>query len=180
MKLAAIALSPTIAIIAGYFGVAYFVFPGLFPPFYYADFDRARDQMSAIPGVQIIDDWQHHDVTLEDCGFTVRANDSEPVRIDFHEGEDWEMPFKRVDGIIVSYPYNPRTNDYERVSFSARQLEDRGIDATNLGTVLQNVGSLLKFAEPRQVPHDTSPNSGVWVTIYRDLDRYKQGKAQNP
>jgi hypothetical protein len=180
MKLAAIALSATIAIIAGYFGVAYFVFPGLFPPFYYADFDRARDQMSAIPGVQIIDDWQHHDVTLEDCGFTVRANDSEPVRIDFHEGEDWEMPFKRVDGIIVSYPYNPRTNDYERVSFSARQLEDRGIDATNLGTVLQNVGSLLKFAEPRQVPHDTSPNSGVWVTIYRDLDRYKQGKAQNP
>jgi hypothetical protein len=93
------------------------------------------------------------------------------------------MPFKRVDGIIVSYPYNPRTNDYERVSFSARQLEDRGIDATNLGTVLQNVGSLLEFAEPRQVPRDASPNSGVWVTIYRDLDRYKHGeqaRAHNP
>lgn len=93
--------------------MAYFVFPGLFPPFYYSDFNQARDQLSSIPGVEIIDDRQHHDNTLEDCGFTVQVNDSEPVRIDFCDGDDWTLPFKRVDGVTVSYPYNPGTNDYE-------------------------------------------------------------------
>jgi len=174
MKAAAIALFAILAIITGYFGVAYLVFPSLFPPFYYADFNRAREQLSAIPGVQIIDDWQHHDITLEDCGFTVRVNDSEPVRIDFHDGDDWTLPFKQLDGITVSYPYNPRTNDYDEVSFSARQLRDHGIDATNLGSVLKEISRLLSIAKPSQNPHDAPQGSGVWVHIYRDLNRYKK------
>ena len=176
MKAAAIAFSVLLAIIAGYFGLAYFVLPCLYPPFYYADFNRARDHLSAIPGVQIIDDWQHHDITLEDCGFTVRVNDSEPIRIDFYDGDDWTVPFRRLDGVTVCYPYNPKTNDYEEVSFSARQLRDHGVDPTHLGSVLQNIGKLLVRAVPKPAPRDESPRGGVWVRIYRDLDRYKQGE----
>jgi hypothetical protein len=178
MKTAAIAFSVMLAIIAGYFGVAYFMLPGLFPPFYYADFNRARDHLSAVPGVQIIDDWQHHDITLEDCGFTVRVNGSEPVRIDFYDGDHWTLPFRRLDGVTVSYPYNPRTNDYEEVSFSARQLRDHGVDPTNLGSVLQDIGKLLELATPKPVPRDEIRRGGVWARIYRDLDRYKQGEPQ--
>lgn len=174
MKAALVAL---VAIVGGYFALAYFALPCLFTPFYYADFNRARDQLSGIPGLQIVDDWQHHDITLEDCGFTVRVNDSEPVRVDFYEGNDWTLPFKRVDGVTVSYPYNPKTNDYEEVSFSARQLRDSGINATNLGTVLQDIGKLLDIAKPVRVPRDKSPSPGAWVRIYRDLNRYKGGKS---
>ena len=173
MKAAAITISAILALAVGYFGVAYFVFPSLFPPFYYADFNRAQDQLSAVPGVHIIDDWQHHDITLEDCGFTVRVNESEPVRIDFYDGDDWALPFKRLDGVTMSYPYNPKTNDYEEVSFSAGQLRDHGIDATNLGSVLQDIRKLLDLATPRPIPREASSRSGVWVRIYRDLERYK-------
>jgi len=176
MKAATIAMSAILALAVGYFGVAYLVFPGLFPPFYYADFNRARDQLSAVPGVQIIDEWQHHDITLEDCGFTFRVNESEPVQIDFSDGDDWTLPFKRLDGVTVSYPYNPRTNDYEEVSFSARQLRDHGVDATNLGSVLQDIQTLLDVATPSPVPREANPRAGVWVRIYRDLERYKQGE----
>lgn len=176
MKAAAIAILVMLALAAGYFGVAYFVFPSLYPPFYYADFNRAREHLSAVPGVKIIDDWQHHDVTLEDCGFTVRVDDSEPVRIDFYDGQDWTLPFRTLDGVTVSYPYNPRTNDYEEVSFSARQLRDHGVDPTNLGSVLQDIEKLLNLATPKPVPRTENPRGGVWVRIYRDLDRYKQGE----
>ena len=163
-----------LAITAGYFGVAYFLLPGLFPPFYFADFNKARDRIAGIPGVKIIDHWQHHDLTLEDCGFTLRVNDSEPVRVDFHDGDDWSLPFRRVDGVIVSYPYNPETNDYEEVSFTARQLSDLGVDATNLSSVLQDIGELLDTATAVAVARDTHPKPGVWVRIYRDLSRYER------
>ena len=183
MKAISVTILAVLAITAGYFGVAYFVFPCLVPSFYYANFNQTRNRLAGIPGVEIIDDWQHCDISLEDCGFTLRVNGSEPVRVDFYEGDNWSLPFKRVDGIIVSHPYNPKTNDYEEVSFTAQQLRDNGVDATNLGMVLQDIGKLLDTAKPIKVARGNHRRPGVWVRIFRDLNRYKrgeQGSADQP
>ena len=156
MKAISVTILAVLAITAGYFGVAYFVFPCLVPSFYYANFNQTRNRLAGIPGVEIIDDWQHCDISLEDCGFTLRVNGSEPVRVDFYEGDNWSLPFKRVDGIIVSHPYNPKTNDYEEV---------------------------LDTAKPIKVARGNHRRPGVWVRIFRDLNRYKrgeQGSADQP
>ena len=43
---------------------------GMFPPFYYQEFNAVRNKLDNIDGLQIRDSWQHKDIVLEDCSLT--------------------------------------------------------------------------------------------------------------
>ncbi len=163
-----------LAPVAAYFAVAYFVVPSLFPPFFYADYNRARESLERIPGVQIIDDWQHHDISLEDCGFTVKIGSSEPVGIDFYEGENWKTRFWQLDGVVMSFPYNQATNDYEATYLNAKDFETIGIKLESLSDVLQNIEEVLRLTRSRPHSSKRPPIAGEWCNIFYDLDRYKE------
>jgi hypothetical protein len=53
---------------------------------YYGQFNRVRHAIDEMPGVHIVDSWQHRDVTLEDFSFTVRETTGAPVEVRFLQG----------------------------------------------------------------------------------------------
>jgi hypothetical protein len=53
---------------------------------YYGQFNRVKHVLQAMPNVEIVSDWKHHDLTLEDFGFVVLVNGSQRVHVMFHEG----------------------------------------------------------------------------------------------
>jgi hypothetical protein len=52
---------------------------------YYGQFNQVQRIICSIPELTITDDWQHHDITMEDFGFTVAHRDGPAFRIDFWE-----------------------------------------------------------------------------------------------
>jgi hypothetical protein len=44
-----------------YLALAYL---GGLPPFYYVEFNRVKANLESIEGLEILDDWQHHDILL--------------------------------------------------------------------------------------------------------------------
>ncbi len=52
---------------------------------YYGKFNRVRNVTEHMPDVQIIDTWQHRDVTLEDFGFTIRSDSGRTAEVNFME-----------------------------------------------------------------------------------------------
>jgi len=53
---------------------------------YYGKFNRVLAVMEQIPDVRIVDTWQHHDVTLEDFGFTLVSASGQSTKVNFLEG----------------------------------------------------------------------------------------------
>ena len=53
---------------------------------YYGKFNRVRHAIEQMPGLRVVDTWQHHDVTLEDFSFTVVALSGQTNKIVFGEG----------------------------------------------------------------------------------------------
>ena len=52
---------------------------------YYGQFNRVKHVLEAIPHVQVANQWQHHDITLEDFGFYLVVSNDRSVRVDFWE-----------------------------------------------------------------------------------------------
>ena len=52
---------------------------------YYGHFNRVKHVLEEMPNVAITNDWQHHDVTLEDFGFYLVVDGEQSVQINFHE-----------------------------------------------------------------------------------------------
>jgi hypothetical protein len=55
---------------------------------YYGQFNRVKHVLDRMPNVQVTNQWQHHDVTMEDFGFFLLVDDRESVRVDFWENSD--------------------------------------------------------------------------------------------
>lgn len=51
---------------------------------YYGQFNQTQDAIKGMPGVTIIDSWQHRDISLEDFGFTIRTK-TKKATINFYE-----------------------------------------------------------------------------------------------
>jgi hypothetical protein len=64
---------------------------------YYGKFNRVRTVIERMPDVRILDSWQHHDVTLEDFGFTITSASGQPAKVDFWEGSQPMALSKRDD-----------------------------------------------------------------------------------
>lgn len=61
---------------------------------YYGQFNQIQRIIRGIPELKITDDWQHHDITMEDFGFTLSHRDGPSFRIDFWENSP-QMKFSR-------------------------------------------------------------------------------------
>ncbi|RYD84981.1 MAG: hypothetical protein EOP84_03925 [Verrucomicrobiaceae bacterium] len=65
---------------------------------YYGKFNRVRKIIEKMPDVRITDSWQHHDITLEDFGFTIIAPSGALAKADFFENSP-QMSFTRAEDI---------------------------------------------------------------------------------
>ncbi len=52
---------------------------------YYGQFNRVKHVIEDMPGVTIIDHWQHKDISLEDFGFTLMVDGNRQVGVTFSE-----------------------------------------------------------------------------------------------
>ena len=50
---------------------------------YYGKYNRVKHVLETMPDVQIVGDWLHKDISLEDFGFSILVNDSLSVQINF-------------------------------------------------------------------------------------------------
>lgn len=161
------------AVLLGLVGVCFLAWWLWFNVFYYQDFNALKRELESIPKLKIVDEWRHEDITLEDCGFVVIVDDSEPIGIDFYDVSSWKSSFKPLDGIVVSLSYDRSTDGYARTAISVSDLRSAGVDAEFLEEALQSTDIILDLARSR--PATTGPLGirGKWVTIYRYLDRNK-------
>ena len=63
---------------------------------YYGQYNRVKHVIESMPNVRIVDHWQHHDMSLEDFGFTLVVDGTRKVRVDLHEGSS-EMKERNKD-----------------------------------------------------------------------------------
>ena len=124
-------------------GVLY-PFRGIFPPFYYAQFNDVRDRLHEIEGLEIKDYWQHKDMRLEDCGFDVEIGGRQ-VSLTFSDNQDWVGLFDEFDGIYMSKP------DQQPV-ISREQMNAAGLQIKGLEDLLQNLEAVFKFCSKDAVP----------------------------
>ena len=61
---------------------------------YYGQFNQVQRIIRSIPELKIANHWQHHDITMEDFGFTVAHRDGATFQIDFWENSP-QMKFSR-------------------------------------------------------------------------------------
>ena len=125
-------------------------FRGLFPPFYYAQFNDVRDRLHEIEGLKIKDFWQHKDIRLEDCGFDVEIGGRQ-VSLTFSDHQEWVGLFDKFDGFYMSEPD-------QQIVITKKQMNASGIKINGLGDLLQNLDAvhafMLKDAEPKAVSND--------------------------
>jgi hypothetical protein len=93
----------------------------LWPPLYYANYNAVSEKLMSVPGVAITSTWKHEDVTLEDCGFTLKVSGSPSVDISFHDGQDWLALFDKIDGVAL------HSKDGKVRLASCAQLAENGI-----------------------------------------------------
>ena len=134
-------------------GVLY-PFRGIFPPFYYAQFNDVRARLHEIEGLEIKDFWQHKDMRLEDCGFDLEI-DGREVSLTFSDHQDWVGLFDEFDGIYMSMPNQQIVNSKE-------QMNAAGLQIKGLEDLLQNLEVVhafwMKNAKPRIVPNGEYDN----------------------
>ena len=125
-------------------------FRGIFPPFYYAEFNDVRDRLHEIEGLKIKDYWQHKDMRLEDCGFDVEIR-GRRVSLTFSDHQDWVGLFDEFDGIYMSKPD-------QQLVISREQMNAAGLQIKGLEDLLQNLDAvhafILKDAESKAVSND--------------------------
>jgi hypothetical protein len=124
-------------------GVLY-PFRGIFPPFYYAQFNDLRDRLHEIEGLKIKDFWQHKDMRLEDCGFDIEIGGRQ-VSLTFSDHQDWVGLFDEFDGIYMSKPD-------QQVVISREQMNAAGLKINGLKDLLQNLEAVFKFCSKDAVP----------------------------
>jgi hypothetical protein len=125
-------------------------FRGLFPPFYYAQFNDVRNRLHEIEGLKIKDYWQHKDIRLEDCGFDVEIGGRQ-VSLTFSDHQDWVDLFDKFDGFYMSEPD-------QQIVFTKKQMNAAGLRINGLEDLLQNLDAvhafILKDAEPKALSND--------------------------
>ncbi len=119
-------------------------FRGMFPPFYYAQYNSAKNKLDTIDGLQILDSWQHKDIYLEDCGFDIKI-DAQDAAITFVDHQDWVGLFGKIDGIRIPMKGHQRLVTRE-------QLKSAGIEINGLTDVLKNLRSVIKFCSIQTEP----------------------------
>jgi hypothetical protein len=125
-------------------------FRGLFPPFYYAQFNDVRNRLHEIEGLKIKDYWQHKDIRLEDCGYDVEIGGRQ-VSLTFSDHQDWVDLFDKFDGFYMSEPE-------QQIVITKKQMNVPGLRINGLEDLLQNLDAvhafILKDAEPKALSND--------------------------
>jgi hypothetical protein len=163
-------------LMGSYLGLAYF---GGFPPFYYVEFNKVKANLESIEGLEILDNWQHHDISLEDCSFTVRTGESEAVSFELHQPDDWSAPFEHLDGVVFTYPTFPgMSRHFGRVFLDAEALRKAGVGEVNLKGVLRNLEKVLAVVRMQKKSREAPELRGEWMVIRYDLDRYENSSER--
>lgn len=110
---------------------------GMFPPFYYQEFNAVQKRLGNIGGLRIRDSWQHKDVRLEDCGFDVEIGGRQ-VSLTFSDHQDWVALFDKMDGVRL-----PRDGHQRLVT--CEQMNSAGIKIDGLSDILENLGFVIEF-----------------------------------
>ena len=128
--------------------VALYPIRGMFPPFYYQEFNAVQKRLGNIDGLQIRDSWQHKDIVLEDCGFDVSI-DNRNASLTFTDHQDWVALFDNIDGIRIP------VDGHQRL-VACEQMNSAGIKIDGLRDILENLGLVIEFcldqANPVLVP----------------------------
>ena len=157
------------SLVIGYFLLAYFILPGLFPPFYFAEYKATKQRLKEVPNLRMLDDWQHHDLTLEDCGFTVSVGGSQPVLIDFYDDEDWSKRFHQLDGLVLRRPWEKQVVQGEVLYISQRELATIGVELNSLSDFLENIDKIVTLAKGLPTIKEKPRPSGEWCYVTFDL-----------
>jgi len=123
---------------------------GMFPPFYYEQYNTVKSRLEAVDGLKIRDTWQHEDMVLEDCGFEINV-DGQNASLIFVDQQDWVALFNKIDGIRIL------ANDHQRV-VTCEQLKSAGIEIDGLTDVLSNLESVMEFCS-NQTETTVVPNA---------------------
>ena len=128
------------------------------PWIYYYHYNRVRERLEAIPGIQITDARRHEDVTLEDCWYRFRYGQSEEVELFLGESSDWDSPFdNEFDGIIFYRPYGSSTDGYERRIVSRARLAEWGITFHRLQDLVPQLEVLIPRLRDAGIVTDPEP-----------------------
>ena len=117
---------------------------GMFPPFYYQEFNAVRNKLVNIDGLQIRDSWQHKDIVLEDCGFDVSIHDRN-ASLAFTDHQDWVALFDKIDGIRIP------VDGHQRL-VTCEQMKSAGIKINGLSDILENLGAVIEFCSDQANP----------------------------
>ena len=117
---------------------------GMFPPFYYQEFNAVRNRLDDIEGLRIHDSWQHKDIRLEDCGFDVVIDDRS-ASLTFTDHQDWVALFDKIDGIRIP------VDGHQRL-VTCEQMKSVGIKIDGLSDILVNLGLVIEFCSDQANP----------------------------
>ena len=117
---------------------------GMFPPYYYQEFNAVKDRLEKIEGLEVRDSWQHEDIRLEDCGFDVVIDDRN-ASLTFTDHQDWVALFTKIDGIRIS------VDSHQRL-VTCEQMNSAGIKIDGLSDILENLGSVIEFCSDQKTP----------------------------
>ena len=117
---------------------------GVFPPFYYEQYNGVLAKLEVIEDLQIKDSWQHKDIRLEDCGFDVSIDDRN-ASLTFTDHQDWVALFDQIDGIHIPMDGHQRLVTHE-------QMKSAGMEIDSLSDILENLGSVIEFFSNQKNP----------------------------
>ena len=117
---------------------------GMFPPFYYQEFNAVQNRLDNIDGLRIYDSWQHKDTRLEDCGFDVSI-DNQNASLTFTDHQDWVALFDNIDGIRIP------VDGHQRL-VTCEQMKSAGIKIDGLRDILENLGAVIEFCSDQANP----------------------------
>lgn len=63
---------------------------------YFGRFNRVKNVLQSMPGVEIVDTWQHQDVTLEDFSFTILLHGTHQQKLMFWEKDIKKLPRRKA------------------------------------------------------------------------------------
>ena len=124
--------------------VALYPIRGMFPPFYYQEFNAVQNRLDNIDRLRIRDSWQHKDIVLEDCGFDVSIDDRN-ASLTFTDHQDWVALFDKIDGIRIPVDGHQRLVTRE-------QMNSAGLEIDGLSDILENLGSVIEFCSDQANP----------------------------
>jgi hypothetical protein len=139
---------------------------GMFPPFYYEQYNAVKNRLDAVDGLEIRDTWQHKDIVLEDCGFEITVN-GQNASLTFVDHQDWVALFSKIEGIRIPL------NGHQRL-VTCEQLKSAGIEINGLADVLENLESVIRFCSN----HTETTNVPDAEYEYRDYLKYAKIRFQ--